>query len=98
RSFGFDRQVTHRPQLVGPVVASLAISRKRAAHLCLYPVTRGSYPSSAQSEFSTEVLPRLQRWLHDKQSRPETAIVRHEELVIEWTGQAHRYHELEPFL
>jgi len=98
RSFRFDSQVKHQPYLVGPVVASLAINRERSAHLCLYPVRRESYPPPTRSEFSTEVLPRVRRWLRDKQSRPDTAIVGHEELLVEWTGQVHEYHELEPFL
>lgn len=98
RSFRFDGQVTHRPSLVGPVVASLTINRERVAYLCLYPVRCGSYPQPAKSEFGSEVLPRLHDWLNGKQSRPITAIVGHEKIVVEWTGQSHRYHELRPFL
>jgi hypothetical protein len=45
-----------------------------------------------------EGLQRLRRWLNDKRLQPETAILGHEEIVVEWTGQAHRYHELRPFL
>jgi hypothetical protein len=98
RSFRFDGRMTQRPRLVGPVVASLSIDRENSAHLCLYPVKLELYPSPAQAHFSIEVLPRLQRWLHDKQSRPETAIVGHEELLVEWTEQGHRHHELPHFL
>jgi hypothetical protein len=90
--------MSQRPRLVGPVVASLTIDRQRAAHLCLYPVRRASYPEAARAEFSTDVLPHLRRWLGEKRSQPETAILGHEQMVVEWTGQTHRVHELRPFL
>jgi hypothetical protein len=98
RTFSFDGRMSQRPRLVGPVVAALSIDRARAAHLCLYPVRRASYLEAARSEFSTDVLPHLRRWLCEKRSQPETAILGHEEMVVEWTGQAHRVHELRPFL
>lgn len=98
RSFSFDSRLPQPPRLVGPVVASLSVARDRSAYLCLFPMRRESYPSPAQSDFSIDVLPRLQRWLRDKQARPDTAIVGHEQLVVEWTKQGHRSHELKPYL
>src|SRR3954468_10821334 len=44
RTFRFDHQVAHRPQFVGPVVASLAVDRDLESHLCVYPIARGTYP------------------------------------------------------
>jgi len=94
RTFRFDNQVAHRPQLVGPVVTSLAVNRDFEAHLCLYPIARGTYPEAAEHELSSRVLPTLREWLHGKKARPETGILGHEEIVVEWTGSEHKCHEL----
>jgi len=63
RSFHFDGRMTRRPTLVGHVVAALTINRDGAAHLCLYPVRRASYPQAARFDFSADILPHLRRWL-----------------------------------
>lgn len=94
RTFRFDSQVAHRPQLVGPVVASVAITRDLEAHLCVYPVARATYPEAAADEFLSRVLPTVRDWLHAKRSRPATGILGHEEIVVEWTGSEHKCHEL----
>lgn len=94
RIFHFDNQVSHRPRLIGPVVASLAINREREAHLCIYPISRAAYPKSAQDELSAQVLPRIHQWMQTKKSRPTTAILGHEEIIVEWTGREHRCHEM----
>ena len=94
RTFRFDNQVAHRPRLVGPVVASLAVDRERQAHLCIYPMSRSIYPKAAQDDLSAQVLPRFRQWLQAKRSQPVTAILGHEEIIVEWAGQEHRVHEL----
>jgi hypothetical protein len=94
RSFRFDNQVSHRPVLIGPVVASLAMNRERDAHLCLYPVPRAEYPQSAMDDLQVRVLPHFREWLHTKKSRPDTVILGHEEIIAEWAGLEHRCHEL----
>jgi hypothetical protein len=94
RSFRFDNQVSHRPRLIGPVVASLAVDRERQAHLCFYPISCSAYPTVAQDEMSARVLPHFREWLCAKRSQPSTAILGHEEIIAEWTGLEHRWHEL----
>ena len=94
RSFRFDTQVSHRPNLAGPVVASLAINRDRRAHLCLYPVVSDSYPEAARAEMLASVLPRFLDWLRAKRAQPVTAILGHEQIIVEWTAAGHRFHEL----
>src|SRR3954464_8498099 len=94
RTFRFDHQVAHRPQLVGRVVASLAVNRALEAHLCVYPIARGSYPEAAEDELSSRVLPTLRDWLHAKKARPKTGILGHEQIVVEWTGSEPKCHEL----
>src|SRR5262245_51871252 len=66
RSFQFDSRASHRPTLIGPVVASMALNRDREAHLCVYPITRRHYPNSAAEEFALRVLPRFRDWLEAK--------------------------------
>lgn len=94
RTFRFDNQVSHRPRLIGPVVASLAVDRGRQAHLCLYPVPCSAYPKDALEEMSCRVLPHFREWLRTKQSQPSTAILGHEQIVAEWAAGEHRWHEL----
>ena len=94
RSFRFDNQVSHRPTFVGPVVASLAINRERQAHLCIYPIRRSMYPETALECFSAQVVGRLHEWLGSKQSQPATGILGHEEIVVEWARDEHKFHEL----
>ena len=93
RSFQFDNHVSHRPSLVGPVVASLIINRQNEAHLCLFPVSRELYPTSAQDELCDRVLPRLRDWLASRKSRPATAVLGHEQIIAEWVAPQHRLHE-----
>jgi hypothetical protein len=94
RSFRFDNQVANRPKLVGQVVASLGIDRDLEAYLCLYPIHRVRYPLNAERDFATRVLPGLREWLLARKSRPATAILGHEGIVVEWTGEEHRCHQL----
>jgi hypothetical protein len=94
RSFRFDNQVSDRPRLIGPVVASLAIDRERQAHLCVYPTPCAAYPEWARDEMSVRVLPHFREWLRAKQSQPSTAVLGHEEIIAEWIGREHRWHEL----
>jgi hypothetical protein len=94
RSFRFDTRAARRPKLVGPIVASLAIDRDLVAHLCIYPIRRTGYPVDAERDFSVRVLPSLREWLHAKKSRPATAVVGHESIIVEWTGEEHRCHHL----
>jgi hypothetical protein len=97
RTFSFQSKA-QRPHLTGRVVASLTLNRERRAWLCLYPMRRARYPEAAQADFSAAVLPRLRDWLHEKRRQPETAILGHNETLVEWTGGSHRHHELKPFL
>jgi hypothetical protein len=94
RSFRFDNQVSHRPRLIGPVVASLAVDRDLQAHLCLYPISSSAYPKDALDEMSSRVLPHFRNWLRAKQSRPATAVLGQEQIIAEWAGREHRWHEL----
>ncbi len=81
-------------KLVGRVVASLAINRESEAYLCIYPISRAAYPKSARDELSAQVLPRFCQWLQVKKSRSNTAILGHEQIVAEWTGQEYRCYEM----
>jgi hypothetical protein len=94
RSFRFDSQVTHRPRLVGPVVASLQINRDREAHLCVYPISLEAYSGLAKDEMRSRILPILCEWLRTKKSQPTTATLGHYEIIAEWIGSEHRCHEL----
>lgn len=81
-------------EVVGPVVASLSVSREKTAILQLYPVRRHDYPDDAAIRFKTEVLGYLKGWLDRQLSKRETAVLGYEQLIVEWIGASHRYHEV----
>lgn len=43
---------------------------------------------------AARVLPRLQRWLRQKRAERATAGSAHQQLIVEWTAAAHRFHEV----
>lgn len=93
-SFNFDSRCHHQPHLHGSVAASLSVTRAREAHLCLYPLLRTDYPDCAADEFADRVLPKFCNWLQTKQSRPDTLILGHEEIIAEWAHGTHTLHEV----
>ena len=94
KTFAFDSRAAKRPKLVGPVVASVSVSRDRAAILQLYPVDRRQYSELASAAFEAEVLGHMREWLDRQLSKPETAVLGYEELIVEWRGGKHQTHEL----
>ncbi|MCB9886052.1 MAG: hypothetical protein H6838_11190 [Planctomycetes bacterium] len=94
RTFMFDHRASRIPQLSGFVVASASVNRDESAYLCLFPISRSSYPDTAASDFSARVLPSMARWIMELHSRPSTAVVGVEQSVVEWTGATHEVHKL----
>jgi hypothetical protein len=92
--FEFDSRCYHRPQLVGPVVASRGVSRKLTAILQVYPVALDSYTREAVVQSREDVLPRMRSWLLTQLAKPQTAVLGCEQLIIEWTGGGHREHTI----
>ncbi len=78
----------------GPVVASLSVSRDRTAILQLFPVRVRDYPPEAAEEFETRVLPGVRAWLGKQLSKPETAVLGCELMIVEWAADQHRSHEI----
>jgi hypothetical protein len=92
--FRFDSHCDHRPRLTGVVVASMAVTRYQSKCLCLYPVARAGYSEGAVSEFTASVLPQLRDWLTAMLQRPETGILGHEKMIVEWVDGGHRLHQV----
>ena len=93
-SFSFDPRCHHRPQLGGPVVASVSVSRDLTAILQVYSVPIDDYPNEAVEQFREAVLPHMKAWLLSQLAKPQTSVLGYEELVVEWTGNEHREHAL----
>ncbi len=66
----------------------------RSAELYLYPVRRSDYSAEAAEEFRVDVLPMIKNWLAAEMSKPDTAYLLRQTLVIEWTGESHKRHVL----
>jgi len=94
RTFRFDGSCIRRPKLRGPVVASCSLSETGNVTLQFYAVLSDAYTPTCVDEFETVVLPRLRKWVSDRSSRPPTAILGYEMVIVEWTGSEHCQHTL----
>ena len=93
-TFEFDSRCYHRPDLLGPVVASVSLSRESTAIFQAYSVALNSYPAEAAEQFRDDVLPRMRAWLLNQLAKPQTAVLGYEQLIIEWTRGGHREHTM----
>lgn len=75
-------------------MAQVQVSRNLEAMLILYPLKTEAYPESAGSEFSDSIIHEVHEWLQSQMSKPQTAILGAESLIIEWTGSQHKKHAL----
>jgi hypothetical protein len=89
--FRLDHRCFERPELQGPVVASLSVSRRLTSIMQMYPLLTATYPGTARHEFESKVVDHLRNWLTQQLERPETAILGYEELIVTWDGLVHRY-------
>lgn len=94
RTFEFDRRTHKRPQLRGTVVAALTLPPDAGAYLTLYAVHEADYGSDGHSDFIQMVLPYLTEWLASKAAQRGTAGSSHQQLIVEWAGAKHRFHEV----
>ena len=94
QTFKFDERCYQHPRLSGSVVASLSVSREATAILQFYAVPVGSYAPPAVVDFRDRVLLRLRNWLLSRLHRPQTAVLGHEQRIVEWTGTEHREHDV----
>jgi hypothetical protein len=94
KTFAFDSRCSKRPILVGPVVASIGVSRERRAILQLYPVKVCQYSEEAAVQFAGEVLPALKGWLTIQLAKPELAVMGYQQVVVEWSARGHKIHEV----
>jgi hypothetical protein len=91
RSFRFDSRCYERPELNGPVVASLGVSRARTGILQCYPVPQINYSVGAVEDFEQVVVQHLVSWLQLQLNKPETAILGYEQIIVTWNGTKHEY-------
>jgi len=94
KTFSFDSRCSKRPELVGPVVASIQVSRSRTASLQLYPVKVREYSDAAAAHFAEKVLADLRAWLTSQLAKPETSVLGYQQVVVEWVRDGHRFHEV----
>jgi hypothetical protein len=94
KTFTFDSRCSKRPRLVGPVVASIQVSRDRTAILQLYPVKVRDYSEETAVQFAEQVLPDLKGWLTTQLAKPETAVLGYQQVVVEWSAGGHKIHEV----
>jgi hypothetical protein len=74
-------------------VASATYTPQRKAYVCIYVVRKTEYPAEAQDDFRARAFPRLHRWLEQQIAKPDTAVLGCEEIIVEWDGSIHEFHE-----
>ena len=94
KTFAFDSRSKNRPRLTGTVVAQAQVDRHLAAMLIVYALKNEDYPEKAANEFCSSIIPDVHTWLKAEISKPTTAILGVESLVIEWTGIKHEKHAM----
>lgn len=92
KSFAFDSRSENRPRLEGTVVAQAQVDRELSTMLILYALRKADYPERAANEFCDSIMHEIHGWLKVQVSKPITAILGVESLLIEWTGTEHRRH------
>jgi hypothetical protein len=92
RQFEFDSRCPNRPVIEGRVIASATYHRDRTINISFFPIPQNVYLELAYEEFNNIVLPDLKKWIDEQLSKPDTAILGIEELIIEWNGKSHLFH------
>jgi len=93
RQFESDSRGTHRPNIGGEVVAEVAYSPEREGWFCAYAIRKEKYPEEAKVDFRDRVLPRLREWLARQMTKPDTAVLGYDHVIVEWDGKTHKLHE-----
>jgi hypothetical protein len=94
RHFEPDKRSVKIPKLTGTVVASLTFSPKATSYLILYEVSQDIYGEKGKQSFTELVIPKFRDWLAVKVKQVETADSHHKEIIVEWDGKKHTFHEL----
>ena len=75
-------------------MAQAQVNRDLASLLVLYVVSREDYPEIAANEFCDSIVHEIHEWLEMQLSKPKTAILGLESLLIELTGSEHKKHPM----
>jgi hypothetical protein len=75
-------------------VAKGTYSPQREAYVCVYVVRTAEYLVQARDDFSGRVIPKLRRWFEQQIAKPDTALLGYDQMIVEWDGTTHRFHEL----
>jgi hypothetical protein len=96
RQFEFDSRCpnANRPIIKGIVIATASYQRDRTIGIYFFPITRNTYPEKAYKEFNNSILPNIKKWIQEQTTKPDTAILGIEELIIEWNGKNHLLHNV----
>jgi hypothetical protein len=57
----------------------------------LYPIHGDSYLEQARSQFEESVVPYLKTWLLGQLSKPDTAVLGYEQIIVTWNGATHSF-------
>ena len=94
KSYEFDGRVAKRPILIGTVVISMSFSPGGESSASLYPIQSTLYGQREKIFFAEIVLPKLVLWLETKEQELGTADSTNKSIIVEWTGEGHRFHEI----
>jgi len=94
KSYSFDHRCRSLPTLSGSILASITVSRQLTSICEFYPISRDNYSDVAGESFEDLVLPKMRSWVLEQLAKPLTAILGHEQLIVEYSRSKHYFHEL----
>jgi len=83
------------PMLKGPILAVIYINRDREPKMLICAVKKDEYSEPGAIEFEEIILPQVHAWIKEQLSKSELEFQQAEELIVEWTGEAHKLHNLQ---
>ncbi|QSX18452.1 hypothetical protein [Priestia megaterium] len=94
RVFELDSRCSAGLKIKGTVVASISCQRDKTIGVSFFPISRNLCNEKAYEEFNAIVLCDIKKWIEEQVSKPDTAILGIEELIIDWDGQNYLFHHV----
>lgn len=94
REFSLDERCKKKPTITGKVFLAATCSRTKDISVSLFPILSQDLSVGAIKGFVTKALPTLCKWIEEQAEKPDTAVVGHEQIIVEWSGENYSFHQV----
>jgi len=94
REFSLDERCKKKPTITGKVFLAATCSRDKDISVSLFPILSQDLSVDAIKGFVTTALPTLCKWIEEQAGKPNTAVVGHEQIIVEWSGESYSFHQV----